>query len=200
MGDKGRGLVAVALLGAVVLMVIGYRAAELTPVYFPLEGVGHLTVLLMLVAVFMMGAGSAKGVVASKLRHPMLTGAVIWAVAHLLVNGDQASVLLFGSMALWALLEMQLISRAEGAWVRPEAGPVAKDVRVAVISVVIFAVIAGDPHLAGPQSVPGNLPMKLYRFLTADDTSAFCHKVTAALNKGWELHGTPPMPSTKPMG
>lgn len=33
--------------------------------------------------------------------------------------------------------------------------------------------------------------MKLYRFLTADDTSAFCHKVTAALNKGWELHGTP---------
>lgn len=33
--------------------------------------------------------------------------------------------------------------------------------------------------------------MKLYRFLTADDTSAFCHKVTAALNKGWALHGAP---------
>lgn len=33
--------------------------------------------------------------------------------------------------------------------------------------------------------------MKLYRLLTEDDTSAFCHKVTAALNKGWELHGSP---------
>jgi len=33
--------------------------------------------------------------------------------------------------------------------------------------------------------------MKLYRFLSADDTSAFCHKVTDALNKGWELYGTP---------
>ena len=33
--------------------------------------------------------------------------------------------------------------------------------------------------------------MKLYRFLSDDDTSAFCHKVTAALNKGWELHGGP---------
>ena len=33
--------------------------------------------------------------------------------------------------------------------------------------------------------------MKLYRFLTEDDTSAFCHKVTAALNKGWHLHGDP---------
>ena len=33
--------------------------------------------------------------------------------------------------------------------------------------------------------------MKLYRFLSEDDSSAFCHKVTAALNKGWTLHGDP---------
>lgn len=31
----------------------------------------------------------------------------------------------------------------------------------------------------------------LYRLLTADDTSAFCHKVSAALAKGWVLHGSP---------
>ena len=33
--------------------------------------------------------------------------------------------------------------------------------------------------------------MKLYRFLSDDDTSAFCHKVSAALDKGWQLHGNP---------
>ena len=33
--------------------------------------------------------------------------------------------------------------------------------------------------------------MKLYRFLSEDDTSAFCHKVSAALDKGWELQGPP---------
>ena len=33
--------------------------------------------------------------------------------------------------------------------------------------------------------------MKLYRFLSDDDTAAFCQKVTAALNKGWSLHGAP---------
>lgn len=33
--------------------------------------------------------------------------------------------------------------------------------------------------------------MKLYRFLSDDDGAAFCHKVTAALNKGWVLHGNP---------
>ena len=33
--------------------------------------------------------------------------------------------------------------------------------------------------------------MKLYRFLTEDDTSAFCHKVTLALSQGWDLQGNP---------
>ena len=33
--------------------------------------------------------------------------------------------------------------------------------------------------------------MKLYRFLSADDDSSFCHKVTQALNNGWDLHGAP---------
>ena len=33
--------------------------------------------------------------------------------------------------------------------------------------------------------------MKAYRLLTGDDTSAFCHKVTEALSKGWALHGDP---------
>ena len=33
--------------------------------------------------------------------------------------------------------------------------------------------------------------MKLYRLLTGDDSSAFCHKVSNALSKGWELHGDP---------
>ena len=44
--------------------------------------------------------------------------------------------------------------------------------------------------------------MKLYRFLTAEDSSVFCHKVSEALSKGWELHGDPAYafdPSTSQM-
>ena len=33
--------------------------------------------------------------------------------------------------------------------------------------------------------------MQIYRFLTEDDTSDFCHKVTLALSKGWVLYGNP---------
>ena len=31
----------------------------------------------------------------------------------------------------------------------------------------------------------------IYRLLTEDDTSAFCHKISLALSKGWALHGLP---------
>ena len=33
--------------------------------------------------------------------------------------------------------------------------------------------------------------MKLYRFITGVDESEFCHRVTQALNKGWQLQGSP---------
>ena len=33
--------------------------------------------------------------------------------------------------------------------------------------------------------------MKLYRLITGPDDAAFCHRITAALNKGWHLYGSP---------
>ncbi len=92
MGDAGKAVVAVALLASVVLMVIGYRGAPYVPVYDPLPGMGHVNNTLMFVAVFLFGVGGTKGSLYPRMRHPMLWGTVIWAVAHLLVNGDLASV------------------------------------------------------------------------------------------------------------
>ena len=77
----------------------------------------------MFLAVALMGAGQSKGHARSWLRHPMLTGVLVWAFAHLLVNGDVASLILFGWMAAWALASMALINAREPAWVRPAPGP-----------------------------------------------------------------------------
>jgi uncharacterized membrane protein len=149
MGKAGRGLVAVLLLASLGLMIFGYHAADVVPLYDLPPWAWHLNNLLMLPAVFLADAGRTKGVVASKLRHPMLTAVVVWAVAHLLVNGDQASLVLFGGLGVWALVQMAAISRAEGPWVRPEPGPIAKDIRLAVISVVLYAAIAGVHYWLG---------------------------------------------------
>ena len=45
--------------------------------------------------------------------------------------------------------------------------------------------------MAGLATIRSGDVMKLYRLLTEEDSSAFCHKVTDALNKGWELYGAP---------
>ena len=42
--------------------------------------------------------------------------------------------------------------------------------------------------------------MKLYRLLTGDDSSEFCHKVTEALSNGWELYGGPTHPHDATVG
>jgi uncharacterized membrane protein len=144
LGANGyRGAVAGVIGLGLVLMVIGYRASPLIQVYTPPPWTIHLNNLLMLAAVALFGMGRSRGHARSWLRHPMLTGVAVWAVAHLLVNGDLASLILFGAMGVWALASMPLINAAEGPWQPPAPGPVSGDIRLALISVAVFAVIAG---------------------------------------------------------
>jgi uncharacterized membrane protein len=76
------------------------------------------------------------------LRHPMLLGVLVWAFAHLLVNGDMASVVLFGGMGVWAVMQIMLINSQE-TWERPVRGPASGDVKLLIISAVVFTVIVG---------------------------------------------------------
>ena len=124
-------------------MIIGYREAEDVPLYALSIWAWHLNNLLMLVALFMMDIGRVNGVARTKVRHPMLMGVAIWSAAHLLVNGELSAVILFGGFGLWALLEMAVISRAEGPWEVPAKGSILSDGKVAVLGVVLYAVIAG---------------------------------------------------------
>lgn len=137
-----RGSVAATIGLSVVMMIVGYRDAGVTQVYSPIAGMGHLNNLLMLIAVMLMGMGSSRGRLRSLLRHPMLTGVLVWAVAHLLVNGDVASLVLFGGLGVWAVVQMLVINAKAGPWNRPAPGAVSADIRLAVISIVIFAIIA----------------------------------------------------------
>ncbi|MXU64509.1 NnrU family protein [Oceanomicrobium pacificus] len=149
-----RGVVALLLLLSVVLMVIGYRSYLAPQVYVTPGWTVHLNNLLMLIAVFLLGMGSSKGRARSWLRHPMLTGVLVWSVAHLLVNGDLASILLFGWLGVWAIVEMLVINAAEGAWERPAPGPASGDLRLVIISVVVFAVITTIHYFIGPSPFP----------------------------------------------
>ncbi len=142
MGPAGKGVMAVLLLGALALIVLGYRGAAFVPVWTPPAFLVHVNNLLMVVAVFVYGMSATTGRLRGKLRHPQLTAVKIWAVAHLLVNGDLASIVLFGAMLAWAVVEVIAINRSE-EWVRPEPGPAKKDAVLVAITVVMFLVITG---------------------------------------------------------
>jgi uncharacterized membrane protein len=143
MGRRAKLLAALSIAGGVVLMIVGYRGAEPLFLYaLPIEA-WWINNAAMLAALFLVDVGRAHGVVRTKIRHPMLLGVAVWAAAHLLVNGDLPSLVLFGGLGAWAMVEMAVINRAEGAWRPPERGPWVNDAKVAGVAVVIYAVIVG---------------------------------------------------------
>ncbi|ABV94606.1 putative NnrU protein [Dinoroseobacter shibae DFL 12 = DSM 16493] len=146
MGDKGKAVVAVAIVASIVLMVIGYRGAEFVFLWSPPAFMTHVNNTLMLFALWVYGSSAAKGAKAwpaNKIRHPQLTGVKIWALAHLLVNGDLASIVLFGGLLAWAVGEVILINKAEPDWTPPETAGMKTKIRLAVITVVLYLVIGG---------------------------------------------------------
>ena len=154
MGDKGRGPVALAIVGSVVLMVIGFKLAPYVHVWAPPTFAIHLNNVLVLVAIWMMSPAGTKGKILSGVRHPMLMGFRTWAVAHLLVNGDLASMILFGGLLLWGMVSVVVINKAEPDWTPRTDGSIAKDGMFFVASIVLLVIIGYIHGLVGPVPFP----------------------------------------------
>lgn len=148
MGDQGRAMVTALLLVSLVLMVIGYRSADGAVWWGRSPALVGVNNLLMLVSVYLFAASGMKTAVARRLRHPMLTGALLWSVAHLLVNGDAPSLVLFGGIGLWAVVEMVVISRA-GPWVAPVGKGPKMEIFAVLGTVLVFGALAGVHYALG---------------------------------------------------
>ena len=142
LGSAGRPLVAVSIVLSVGLMGLGYQQAE-GPIWWgrqsALVGINNLLVLIG----FYMIAGSIIGARISRfIRHPQLTAIKLWAVAHVLVNGDLASLMLFGGLLIGAVLTVILINRQEEPPVL-EQGPIAWAPEVGALSaaIVIYGLV-----------------------------------------------------------
>ncbi len=157
MGKAGKGLVAVLIVAGLILMILGYRGADYIDVWTPPVFFIHINNALMLLALWVYGSSAAKGAKAwpaYKTRHPQLLAVKIWALAHLLVNGDLASIVLFGTLLAWAIGSVILINRAEPSWTPPARAGRPTYIRLIVISLVMFAIIAGIHLLLGVSPFP----------------------------------------------
>ena len=155
MGDAGKGVVAVLSVVAIVLMVIGYRAADVTPLWDLGMGAISANNTLMLFAIALFGLGHSKSRLRGKIRHPMLTGFLVWVVAHLLANGDMPSLVLFGGLGLWAAASIVVLNKVEPVPEPFKGGTIAGDIRLLIITLVIYGVIAGVHTWLGRWPFPG---------------------------------------------
>ncbi|WP_298935314.1 NnrU family protein [uncultured Ruegeria sp.] len=154
MGDAGKGVVALALVVSILLMVFGYRMTDFIYVWAPPVFMIHINNLLVLIAIYMMSPAGAKGRLLNNMRHPMLGGFKLWAFAHLLVNGDLASIVLFGGLLSWAVAEVIVINRSEPDWTPGEPGTYGKDAMFFVASIVLLGLIGYIHGLVGPSPFP----------------------------------------------
>jgi uncharacterized membrane protein len=141
LGDPGKGLVALGVVASVVLMVMGYRGHTAPDLWYPPAFLTHVNNLLMLLAVYLYAASGMKTRITRAIRHPQLTAVKTWAVAHLLVNGDLASVILFGGLLAWAVVEVILINRADPRGPLPEPAPMGKEIGAVVGAAVVTGAI-----------------------------------------------------------
>ncbi|MDT8437637.1 MAG: NnrU family protein [Wenzhouxiangellaceae bacterium] len=108
-----KGLYGLIALTGFVLLVIGYGQARLDPtvLYVSPSWTTHLMMLLMLIVFPALFATYLPGRISRMLGHPMLVAVKAWAIAHLLVNGTLADVLLFGGFLAWAVADRISLKR-----------------------------------------------------------------------------------------
>lgn len=151
-----KGVTALSILGSVALMTIGYQSADTDVLWVAPGFLWHLNNLLMIIAILFFIAGSFPSHIRRAIRHPQLIGTKVWALAHLLVNGDVASVVLFGGILAWAVIAMIGSNRRDGPrGPKPEATMVGLGLHVGVTAVLTVVVIMLHIHVGGVSPVLG---------------------------------------------
>lgn len=150
-----RALFSVLALVGLVLIVIGFGRAEFKPLWNPPAWGQRAALLLMFPALILFPAANMPSNIKRFTRHPMLWGTTLWALAHLLANGDLASLVLFGSLGAYALFDM-VSATLRGAALSKVRQPLSKDLIVIAAGTTVYvALLFLHPFLFGAQVLPG---------------------------------------------
>ncbi len=141
LGEAGfRVAYSAVALAALVWLVAAHGVAPYVEIWGPSAATRHLPLVVMPFAAILLVAGvtvrNPAGMIAPApggdaapgilkvTRHPVMWAIALWALVHMAANGDAASLLLFGALALLALAGMALIDRRKAAELGAAWGPV----------------------------------------------------------------------------
>lgn len=143
-------LFSATIVASLVLIVMGWKAMPPTALWLPPPGMRHATMTLMPIAVILFLSARLPTDIKQVIRHPQLTGVKLWAVAHLLSNGETRSVILFGGLLAWAVMEVIFINRRDGARVKPAPVGALRTTISALIGLLVTGLLVfGHPWFAG---------------------------------------------------
>ncbi|ABA57051.1 NnrU family protein [Nitrosococcus oceani] len=132
----------VSLIG-IILISRGYVDLRQAPtlLYVSPIWLHHVVTILLLPTFILFLAPYFPGRINNTVKHPQLVAVMIWAVAHLLVNGTLADLLLFGSFLLWAIVDrISMMNRATRS-VPSVPQSKANDIIVVVVGLAVYAAI-----------------------------------------------------------
>ncbi len=136
-----KGLITLDIVIALLLIVFGWKATTPVALYAPPLYGSPIPAVAVLLAIILFVTSSTPNNLKRYIRHPQMTAVVLWGGGHLLTNGEDRSVALFGGLAIWAVLEMIFINKRDGQWQKPGAVPLTKDVIMSIIAAAVFVLL-----------------------------------------------------------
>ena len=138
-----RGVFSAAVLLSLAIVVWGFSRSPIDDVYVPPAWGHQASIILVPVALVLFAAANMPTRIRAMVGHPMLLGLLLWAIAHLLSNGDVRSVVLFGGFALFAVVEI-VSAKARGKGPPKEPAPrITKDVVAVIGGLIVAGLLAG---------------------------------------------------------
>jgi uncharacterized membrane protein len=137
-----------AVLTIVGLYLIGkgfalYRDAGMIEVWDPPDWTRHITVALMWPSIIFVTAAYIPGDIKRVLKHPMLVGVKLWAVAHLISNGDLGSMIIFISVLAWAVYDrITLKRRSDPGGLPIPIGGRRNDIAAVIVGTILYFALA----------------------------------------------------------
>ncbi|RUP09811.1 NnrU family protein [Hyphomicrobium sp.] len=147
-------------LAGLVVIVLGYHKLQLHPgknpiLWEPPVWTRHIAVALMLPAIILLVASLIPSRIRTATRNPLLIAIKIWALAHLLANGDLGALLLFGSFLAFAVYD-RISVKKRGLLPPPAPASALNDVIVVVVGLALYAwlLLGGHQWLIGVAPIP----------------------------------------------
>lgn len=160
LGQTGyRALFALASTASLILLIYAFAKAPMVTIWSPPAWTRWVAIVLMLPAFIFLVAAYVPGKIKAKLKHPFLVAIKTWALAHLIANGDVASMILFASFLAYAVydrISLKAGRKPTSLIPIPATGPPLNDVVAVVLGTVLYLVTLFWLHqlLIGVSPIP----------------------------------------------